>query len=271
MKWMLLVIIAILICFVLGFILTKLVFRKKFKRNLLRTTLFTIVFGLIFSLATTLVYFGISYKPKEDALNALKGDETVNVSEVKNGYLFDGPGKETAMVFYPGTKVKSEAYAPLMLKLSRNGIDCFLTKMPFNFALFGENRCETYFESYKYDNWILSGHSMGGLVAANYVSKHPDKVKGLALLAAYPEKVISNNVSLLSIYGTEDGCMEKDKYEKDKSNWPINSNELVIKGGNHAQFGDYGNQSGDGSSSISKEEQWDTTCKAILEWKLTIN
>ena len=108
---------------------------------------------------------------------------------------------------------------------------------------------------------------MGGLVAANYVSNNADKVNGLVLLASYPSNEIPDSVNLLSIYGSEDGCLEKDVYEKDKENWPKNFDELIIDGGNHAQFGDYGNQSKDGKASILKEEQWDITTNKIIEWR----
>lgn len=266
MKWILICIIAFVVCFIIGFLISLLVIRKKASKRILKRSLLTVTFGLVLSIVCTFGYLGINYIPKQDAIDALKGNSEVNVTNVTGGYYFDGPGSETALIFYPGAKVKCEAYAPLMLRLSQKGIDCFLADMPFNFALFGENKCESFLNSYKYDNWIMSGHSMGGLVAANYTSKHQDKIKGLVLLAAYPSNPISDNVSLLSIYGTEDGCLEKDTYSKDKTNWPKNSLEYVIEGGNHAQFGDYGNQSGDGNASISKEDQWNLTSKKIIEW-----
>ncbi|MBO4365994.1 MAG: hypothetical protein J5804_06870, partial [Eggerthellaceae bacterium] len=39
--------------------------------------------------------------------------------------------------------------------------------------------------------------------------------------------------------------------------------ELIIQGGNHAGFADYGPQSGDGQASISNEEQITQTADAI--------
>lgn len=267
MKWMLICGIALIVCFLIGFGIAKLIIRKKTNRPILYTTLLTIVFGLVLSVTTSFIYLNISYKPKEDALKALKGNDVVNVSQINNGYYFDGPGNNTALIFYPGSKVACEAYAPIMLNLSQNGIDCFLTSMPFNFALFGENRCESFLNSYSYESWILSGHSMGGLVSASYVSKHPEKIKGLVLLASYPNKTIPNVVNLLSIYGSNDNCMERGSYEKCKSNWPSNSSEYIIDGANHSQFGDYGNQLGDGQASITKQAQWEITSKKIIEWK----
>ena len=41
---------------------------------------------------------------------------------------------------------------------------------------------------------------------------------------------------------------------------------FVIEGGNHAQFGNYGPQEGDGTAGITAEEQQDETVRLILEW-----
>ena len=40
--------------------------------------------------------------------------------------------------------------------------------------------------------------------------------------------------------------------------------EHVITGGNHAWFGSYGEQKGDGTAAISHEEQWLETVNYIL-------
>ena len=45
-----------------------------------------------------------------------------------------------------------------------------------------------------------------------------------------------------------------------------NLSEIVIDGGNHAQFGNYGEQLGDNSAKISSEKQWNETIKEILNF-----
>ena len=39
-----------------------------------------------------------------------------------------------------------------------------------------------------------------------------------------------------------------------------------IEGGNHARFGDYGPQKGDGTAQITPEEQWEETADAVINW-----
>jgi len=67
----------------------------------------------------------------------------------------------------------------------------------------------------------------------------------------------------LSIYGSEDGVMNHEKYEKNKKNLPGDFTEFVIDGGCHAGFGMYGTQEGDGTPTISGAEQIDTTAEVI--------
>jgi hypothetical protein len=43
-------------------------------------------------------------------------------------------------------------------------------------------------------------------------------------------------------------------------------NIVVIEGGNHAQFGNYGKQKGDPDATISREEQQDKAVEAIKEF-----
>ena len=108
------------------------------------------------------------------------------------------------------------------------------------------------------------GHSMGGLEIANYVAAHPGTFKKLFLLASYPSKPLDEGVEFYSIYGSNDECLNRDNYERCKSNWPSKATEIVIDGGNHSQFGNYGGQSLDGVAGISPDEQQGVVVEAVL-------
>jgi hypothetical protein len=58
----------------------------------------------------------------------------------------------------------------------------------------------------------------------------------------------------LSLLGENDEVLNKDKYESNKKNLP-NLTEYTIKGGIHSYFGDYGIQKGDGTPTITNDEQ----------------
>lgn len=196
----------------------------------------------------------------------LEENDFVTVIEIEEGYYLDGIGETDAMIFYPGAKVEYTAYLPLLYHLAEQGVDCFLLKMPYNLAIFGKNKAEQIRNSYNYNHWYLSGHSLGGAMAASYASEHLEQYDGLILLAAYPTTSLeSNSFSVLSIYGSEDGVLDIAKLEKGREDMPSDYIELCIEGGNHAGFGNYGKQKKDKEAKISSEEQQQITIEAILQ------
>ena len=100
----------------------------------------------------------------------------VTIKKFDKGWFFDGAGEEKALIFYPGAKVATEAYAPLMYQLAESGIDCFLVDMLFHMAFFGMNRAEEIMQEYNYEAWYLGGHSLGGAMAANFAADYVESV-----------------------------------------------------------------------------------------------
>ena len=90
--------------------------------------------------------------------------------------------------------------------------------------------------------------------------------KGIIFLAAYPNKKIDDSLKCLSMYGSNDKVLNKKEYNKNISNFPSNYKEVIIEGGNHSNFGDYGFQRRDGKASISKEEQVNITKNEIINF-----
>ncbi len=206
------------------------------------------------------------YYHAKDTQDALADTKTVRVQDMSYGYFVDGPGEDTALVFYPGAKVEDISYLPMLKEIAAGGMDCFLVKMPGNLAVLGANRAQGVIDQYDYDHWYIGGHSLGGAMAASFAAKHTDELDGLVLLAAYSTKDLSQSgLMVLSIYGSEDQVLNREKYEQDKTNLPDDTQEYVIKGGNHAGFGDYGAQKGDGTATISAEDQQDLAAEKTLE------
>lgn len=63
--------------------------------------------------------------------------------------------------------------------------------------------------------------------------------------------------------GSEDGVLNLDKYSASLKYMPSDFTEYVIEGGNHAGFGSYGAQAGDGVALITQEKQWRQTADVI--------
>ena len=150
--------------------------------------------------------------------------------------------------------------------LAERGILSVLIEMPFNLAVLDVNAADGIREKFpQIESWYMAGHSLGGSMAASYMAKHKDDFDGMIMLAAYSTADLTDS-RVLSIYGTEDGVMNFEKYNKYKKNLPENFSEAVIVGGNHAGFGMYGPQEGDGKATITTIEQIEKTVDAILNF-----
>ena len=215
--------------------------------------------------AAFLIYTGQYYRAGTVAHSMLESDETVSVTQTDYGWLFDGPSETDALIFYPGAKVETCAYAPLLHGLAEKGMDVCLVKMPFRLAFFGINKANRVMEQHDYKNWYIGGHSLGGAMAAYYAAGHAPQLAGVILLAAYPTKTLADNLWVITIYGSEDRVLNRKKMAEGVKYMPENHVEYVIQGGNHAQFGDYGEQKGDGKAVISAQEQQHQAEELILK------
>jgi len=224
------------------------------KKNI-KIAVIIIVAIVILSVGTFLIYASDYYRADDTAIAAMQIDSVTKLDDRLIIVTPDTPGK-TAMIFYPGAKVEYFAYLPLMEKIKdSSGIMCILVKLPFNMAIFDPNAAEEIMEQFpEIENWYVAGHSMGGAMASYYASNNQDKVKGLILLGAYIYGDFPENKAL-TIYGSfNTSIAEKINYAE---------NIVVIEGGNHAQFGNYGKQNGDVDAAISSEEQQSIAAEAI--------
>lgn len=214
------------------------------------------------------VYVGDYYSADETAVTAMAGSETVSVQKMDKMTVFSPESPTAGFLFYPGGKVEYTSYAPLMLALAERDVLCVLIPMPCNLAVLNPNAAEGMPELFpEIENWYIGGHSLGGSMAASYGAKHPEELKGLVLLAAYSTAdLAASGLDVLSIYGSEDGVLNMEKYESCRGNLPETTAEIVIPGGNHAGFGSYGTQDGDGEASISPAEQIQYTAEEIAEF-----
>lgn len=207
-------------------------------------------------------YVNTYYSATEEVVNAVEKAEKID----SNILVFE-PQYETecGLIFYPGGKVEYTSYAPLMEKCAREGILCVLVKMPCNLAVLNMKAAEGIQEQFQdIKEWYMAGHSLGGAMAASYIDDHADEFEGLILLAAYSTEDLSEKeLEVLSVYGTEDLVLNREKYLEYKHNLPGDYLEEIIDGGCHAYFGNYGEQERDGNATISAEKQQEITVEAI--------
>ena len=227
-----------------------------------------IALAVLLLAAAAILFYTADYSHADaSALRVLEeGVPGVNIEQVSDRIVFTPEAAKAGLIFYPGGKVEYKAYAPLMAELAKEGILCVLLKMPLNLAVFDINAAAGISAEYpEIDYWMLAGHSLGGAMAASFAAKHTNELDSLVLLAAYSTADLTKSgLDVLSIYGSEDGVLNREKYEKYRPNLPADVRETVIDGGCHAYFGAYGAQKGDGTPRITREEQVAQTVTAIL-------
>jgi hypothetical protein len=223
---------------------------------------FRITLIIILSLAVALtcaffIYVSDYYRADDMAIAVMQNESGLIVQD-NMIILTPTTPSDTALIFYPGAKVEYIAYLPILEKLRQNGVTCVLVRMPFNMAIFDQNAADKVFSMLPgIKNWYIGGHSLGGAMASGYTANHKDKVKGLILLGAYIYGDVSPH-DALTIYGTLNANLEE--------NIHYTENVVVIEGGNHAQFGNYGEQRGDLPAAISRDEQQNIAVNAILDF-----
>lgn len=268
MKIIITVSIAAVVTFGLALLLTVLIMKlsnEGANMSVKKRVFFTVGVGLLFFVAGGFFYFGIYYHADKPALEAMLGNDTVKVEQIKEGYLFDGPGEDTALIMYPGAKVDERAYANLLLKIAEQGVDCYMVAMPLHMAFTDKFAAIRIADQALYKSYYICGHSLGGAMAGVCLSRAPEKFAGAFMLASYPSQKLSDDYKYLSFMGSEDHVVKMAVYDKNKVNWPSGGREIIIEGGNHSGYGDYGEQKGDGVASMSRDEQQSFVANTIVE------
>lgn len=231
--------------------------------------IFAITTSIILALAILVgacgIYLSDYYHADSEAIGTFLSEDIIWMEEPDGTIVFAPEGATKGLIFYPGGKVEQRAYLPLMQACAEQGILCVLVKMPCNLAVLDIKAAEGIPEQYpQVEDWFIGGHSLGGSMAAFYLEKAAGDYEGLILLGSYSTTDLSDSgLDVLSVFGSEDKVMNRQKYDENKSNLPEDFTEVVISGGCHAYFGMYGAQDGDGTPAISNEDQIYMTAEYI--------
>lgn len=231
----------------------------KFKRKS-HVILFTIIMAIMIMIAGFYIYTLDYYRASPDVATVIS--KTQLFIETKDHmtivYANSENSKNEGIIFYPGGKVEANAYLPLLIQLADRGYTSVLVEMPFNLAVFNVGAADKVLSTFTdIDQWVIAGHSLGGAMASSYMKEHHASYEGLILLGAYP--INDAPIPTLAIYGTYDLMLDLEK---------VSAADRVeeIVGGNHAYFGNYGEQKGDGVALISRETQQAKTVDLIIDF-----
>jgi pimeloyl-ACP methyl ester carboxylesterase len=212
---------------------------------------------------------------RPEAVAALESDAQVTVSQVagQDWYVFSPAAGAaiTGLILYPGGFVDPVAYAPIAREIAAHGYLVVLDPMPLNLAVTGINSAGAIIAAFpEIAHWAIGGHSLGGAMAAEYIKGNPETIDGLALWAAYPADntdLSSLLLAVVSIYGDADGVASIADVTGAADRLPDDARFILIDGGNHTQFGAYGQglQRGDNPATISRAAQQAAIVAGTLE------
>jgi pimeloyl-ACP methyl ester carboxylesterase len=214
------------------------------------------------SLVIVAVAWLVPQSAEAPALAAMKSDRTVTVMEHATEIVMTPTGGESpiGVFFQPGARVDARAYSAILRPLVESGHLVVIAKQPLGIAFLSTGAFATARAAHHpVTRWVVGGHSLGGVVAAidaeTFAGATRDPVVGLLFFASYPAtNIVQVHVAVLSISGSNDGLSTPAKIAAAKPTLPAATRYLVVKGGVHAFFGDYGHQDGDGEPTISHDQ-----------------
>lgn len=143
------------------------------------------------------------------------------------------------IMLYPGGKTAPATFAPVMRQLATQGMLTVIVPMPFNTAFLGIDKAETVMAAYpEISKWHLIGHSLGGVAAAEFAKKQPQRLSSLIFWASYPASDLSQlTLPALSIAAAQDSQSTPAKIARNKPKYPANTLFIEMAAANHWQYG----------------------------------
>jgi pimeloyl-ACP methyl ester carboxylesterase len=183
------------------------------------------------------------------------------------------PGK-TGLIFFCGSGIAAPAYAPLLRPIADAGYPVFVIKLPYRFAPLESHRLAALARARGVfatmpgvSQWVVSGHSLGGALAARLAQSRPPSLSALVLIGTtHPrdDDLSSLQIPVTKVYASNDRIAPRERVIANRRLLPAATRWIEINGANHSQFGRYGHQLFDGTASISRDEQEAITRSAIL-------
>jgi predicted alpha/beta-hydrolase family hydrolase len=233
------------------------VLRRARRRIILAVPLLVLAFLLVVTLA-----YARPFVATPVATAALRSEQDVRISDrfvwyelipVKQDPAGDDIKPTTGLLFVPGARIDSRAYAHVLRPLAEAGYLVAVLKEPFGFSLLDADKGKKVLDVHpEITYWAVGGHSLGGTTAAS-LADQDERVKGLVLFASYPaDNLDRTDLKAVSISGVADGFTTPADIEASKGKLPPDTSYVVINGAVHSSFGDYGEQSGDGIASVDR-------------------
>jgi len=229
--------------------------------------------ALLLVIVGFLLWANSPYQAEREATLEVFRNGGIQVAAVDEGILMtpladsiDLPENPDGLVFIPGARVDAYAYLyQLSGIVEEQGVTVLITEPALNLAFFDTRALDDLTTAAPHvERWYVGGHSLGGVRACMMAEE--SAAEGLVLLGSYCANDLSETgLAVLSVAAENDGLTEFDTITESASLLPDDARFEVIEGANHAAFGDYGAQSGDGERSITSELMRDRLTALLVE------
>ena len=179
--------------------------------------------------------------------------------------------KNPTIIFYPGALVDPTSYSIWAEAVAEAGYSVYIMKMPLDLAVLSPTSAKKVLAKDLNRSYIIGGHSLGGVMASRFAEEHSKNLKGVFFLASYTDEKGSLeklDIPVLSITGSNDHVLNQTAYQEAKNYLPKDTEYKKMADGNHAVFGAYGKQKGDGKSEINNQNQ--QVAADLIDWLETI-
>ena len=183
-----------------------------------------------------------------------------------------GGADSTGLLFLPGTPVDLRAYAPITRAVAARGFPAAIVATPWR-GLTAETSSGMHERIVAAQHvlgarrWVLAGHSRGGAFAAGILAGSPDAYAGLVLVASiHPIDIDlrAARADVTQVSGDRDRTTSRAALTDARALLPPSTRVVVIRGGNHSQFGFYGSYPFDGQASIPRSQQIEATVNVLV-------
>lgn len=190
-----------------------------------------------------------------EPLAAVRADDRIVITDDAAGIVLapSSGNSDVGLVFIPGAKVDAEGYvATLAGIVAEDDITVVITKPWLNLAFFDLRPLTSFTDlAPDIDTWMIGGHSLGGVRACQLAPE----ADALVLFASYcSNDLAGSGLPVLSLSGSEDGLSTPAKVDAARDQLPEDTEMIQIDGANHASFGAYGPQPGDGTATATDDE-----------------
>lgn len=211
-----------------------------------------------------------TFQSRDLPKGVLQSGAGISVTQSKDQIIFkaDTGTAKLEVIFFQGAMTDPKAYAPLCRSLAQQGFTCHLIRMAWRLPIKDYKKINRLFDL-QAKNYVIGGHSQGGKIAAQAVFENPNVFKGLFLLGTSHPRDISladHTLPILKLYAEKDGLASMKEVLANKDKLPAQAELVLIKGGNHSQFGYLGQLFMDESPQISREAQQKQTLEHLVNF-----